>query len=322
MPFDKNATVVKGLRTLFNVGAVRDLTDGQLLERFASDYGEAAELAFAVLVERHGAMVLRVCRSVLPDVYDAEDAFQATFLVLVKKARGLWVRDSLGPWLHQVAYRTASQGRLAAARRRRHEQQAAAQRVESRSVKHDDLAGLVHEEIERLPERFRAPLVLCDLEGSSHEQAARHLGWPIGTIKSRQARGRERLRDRLRRRGVAPNVGLLGSGPVITGPDPVVSPGLVECTTRSVVQFVTCQSAVRASTFALAQGVLRNMSLLRWTKAASALLVLGATISGAGMIAQRPAPERPRRRPRPRTISHRPARTTRPHFRSLPVVSR
>lgn len=115
MPFDKNATVVKGLRTLFNVGAVRDLTDGQLLERFASDYGEAAELAFAVLVERHGAMVLRVCRSVLPDVYDAEDAFQATFLVLVKKARGLWVRDSLGPWLHQVAYRTASQGRLAAA---------------------------------------------------------------------------------------------------------------------------------------------------------------------------------------------------------------
>ncbi len=96
------------LKTLFNVGVVRDLTDGQLLERFATDRGEAAELAFAVLVERHGPMVLRVCRSVLAGECDADDAFQATFLVLVKKARGLWVRDSLGPWLHQVAFRTAS----------------------------------------------------------------------------------------------------------------------------------------------------------------------------------------------------------------------
>ena len=105
---EKNSAVIKELQTLFNVGAVRELSDGQLLERFATDRGEPAELAFAVLVERHGPMVLRVCRGILADSADADDAFQATFLVLVGKARGLWVRDSLGPWLHQVACRAAS----------------------------------------------------------------------------------------------------------------------------------------------------------------------------------------------------------------------
>src|SRR4051794_35870395 len=102
MAMGKNAAVVRQLRTLFNVGAIRELTDGQLLERFATGRGESAELAFAVLLERHGPMVLRVCRGVLSDAHETEDAFQATFVVLVKKARGLWVRDSLGPWLHQV----------------------------------------------------------------------------------------------------------------------------------------------------------------------------------------------------------------------------
>ncbi len=108
MQCDQNTALVHELKTLFNVGVVRDLTDGQLLERFANDRSEAAELAFAVLVERHGPMVLRVCRSVLSGDFESDDAFQATFLVLVQKARGLWVRDSLGPWLHQVAFRTAS----------------------------------------------------------------------------------------------------------------------------------------------------------------------------------------------------------------------
>jgi HlyD family secretion protein len=293
MALDKHPGVVKELRTLFNVGAVRDLSDGQLLERFAADRGEPAELAFAVLVERHGPMVLRVCRSVVAVACDADDAFQATFLVLVRKARGLWVRDSLGPWLHQVAFRTASRARRAAALRRRHEERAAELRAEAHTVNRDDLGRLLHEEIEKLPERYRAPLVLCDLEGRSHEQAARHLGWPVGTIKSRQARGRERLRDRLRRRGLAPSVGLLGSGPFFTGSNPVVSPILVESTTRSVVQFVTCQTAVRASILSLAQGVLKAMSLTRGLKTASVLLVLGATASGVGIFAQRRAPAAP-----------------------------
>src|SRR5262249_38678784 len=135
------------------------------------------------------------------------DAFQATFLVLVKKARGLWVQDSLGPWLHQVAFRTASCARSAAARRRRHERAAAipvSAAIETdHPSHHHELKAVFHEEIERLAERYRAPLVLCDLEGRTHEQAARHLGWPVGTVKSRLSRGRERLRDRLIRRGFA-----------------------------------------------------------------------------------------------------------------------
>ena len=102
------SSVLSQIRLLMNFGSIGDLTDGQLLERFATGRGEAAELAFAALIERHGPMVWRVCRSVLTDPHDTQDAFQATFLVLVKKARGLWVKDSLGAWLHQVALRTAS----------------------------------------------------------------------------------------------------------------------------------------------------------------------------------------------------------------------
>ena len=135
-------------------------------------------------------MVLRVCRHALGDPNDAEDAFQATFLVLVRKARSLWVRDSLGPWLHRVAHRVATRARLSAARRREHERRAAAARP-TLAVERgdwDELVALLHEEIDRLPERCRVPVVLCDLQGLTHEQAARHLGWPVGTVKSRLAR--------------------------------------------------------------------------------------------------------------------------------------
>ena len=121
----RDSSVLSQIRSLMNVGSVVDLTDGQLLERFATGRGEASELAFATLVERHGPMVLRVCRGVLNNQHDTQDAFQATFLVLVKKARGLWVKDSLGAWLHQVAFRTASSALKDELRRRRHERRAA-----------------------------------------------------------------------------------------------------------------------------------------------------------------------------------------------------
>ncbi len=117
--------VLRQLGTLLAVGTAGELTDGQLLERFATHAGDGAEQAFATLVERHGPLVMRVCRGVLFDPNDVEDAFQATFLVLVQKARSLWVSDSLGPWLHQVALRTALCVRSAAARRQRHERVAA-----------------------------------------------------------------------------------------------------------------------------------------------------------------------------------------------------
>jgi RNA polymerase sigma factor (sigma-70 family) len=162
----KDGAVRRQFSTLFSVGAIRELTDGQLLERFATGRGEAAELAFEALVERHAAMVLRVCRAQRLDLHDAQDAFQATFLILVRKARGLWVQDSLGPWLHQVALRTALCARAAAARRRRHERQSAQMAV---TVDHQpdrtgiELERALHEEINRLPERYRVPIVLCDL---------------------------------------------------------------------------------------------------------------------------------------------------------------
>src|SRR4051812_43085786 len=186
--------VIRPIGSLLVAGAVGGLSDAQLLDWFATRRDDAAELAFAALLERHGPMVLRVCRAILRNNDDAEDAFQATFLVLVHKAGLLRVRESLGPWLHQVALRTASCARSARARRRRLERRAApapAQIVTADPP--DDVTDVVHDEVRRLPERNRAAVVLCLLEGMSPEQAARHLGWPVGTVHSRLARGRERL---------------------------------------------------------------------------------------------------------------------------------
>ena len=198
------------LRTLFALGAAGSLTDGQLLERFATRTGDPAELAFAALVERHGPMVLRVARATLGDEHSAHDAFQATFLILARKARSLWVRDSLGPWLHAVAFRVANHSRALEARRRRHEQAASGPEAhDPRDWSRDDLARAIHEEIDRLPEPYRAAIVTCHLEGLTQQEAAHRLGWPLGTLQSRLARGRQRLSDRLKRRDLAPSIAVL-----------------------------------------------------------------------------------------------------------------
>jgi RNA polymerase sigma factor (sigma-70 family) len=282
----KDGGALRRLRALYNVGAARELSDGQLLERFASGPGEVSELAFAALVERHGAMVLRVCRGVLSDPHEAQDAFQATFLVLVVKARGLWVRESLGPWLHQVAYRTASCARRSAALRRRHERRAAgAEKARAESV--DELGRALHEEVERLPTRYRLPVVLCDLEGRTHEQAARHLGWPVGTIKSRLSRGRDRLRDRLRRRGLAPE-----SAPPARpdGPAAMISPALIGATSRAAVRLISTRGYIEGPAALLAREVLRTMMMTRWLKIASVVLVLGAAGPAVELLAQKAGP--------------------------------
>jgi RNA polymerase sigma factor (sigma-70 family) len=199
---------LRDLGTLFQIGCTSPLPDRQLLERFLSSRDEAAEVAFAALMERHGPMVLRVCRGILDDPSDAEDAFQATFLVLVqKKAGALWVRDSLGPWLYGVACRVATRARADRARRKRHHGRFAeitppvASVGASADIAGDDGSRLIHEEVNRLPTHHRAPIVLCYLEGLTHDQAAETLGWPVGTVRSRLARARDRLRDRLERRG-------------------------------------------------------------------------------------------------------------------------
>lgn len=188
------------------------LSDEQLLQRFLRQGGEGADLAFRTLVVRHGPMVLGVCRNVLREAHDAEDAFQATFLVLARK--GKTIRDGrvVGRWLYEVAYRIAVRARSLAARRRAQERQTA----KMSSVTHEfdremnDLLPLIHEEINRLPENYRTPVALCYLEGKTHEEAAALLEWPLGTVKGRLSRAREVLRSRLSRRGVTLTAALIG----------------------------------------------------------------------------------------------------------------
>jgi RNA polymerase sigma factor (sigma-70 family) len=287
----ESAILLRQVRTLFAVGTVGGLTDGELLERYKTSDGEMAEPAFAALVERHGSMVLRVCRVVLRDEHEARDAFQATFLILVRKAGTLRVRDSLGPWLHQVALRVASCTRSGIARRQRHERMAG-ELAAARSPEgpdHGDLKAVLHEEIDRLPERLRAPVVLCFLEGLTREQAARRLGWPLGTVQSRLARGRDRLRDRLTRRGLAPAVALSratfsGGAVVAQVPGELINP-LIRAATHFAAGNAAPAEVVSAAILALTEGVLTTMMLTKLKMAGIALLLIGLAATGAGLWA-------------------------------------
>src|ERR1700677_2552265 len=166
MASNLSGTNLRTMRALFTAGTVGGLTDGQLLERFTNRDGDGAELAFASLVERHGPMVLRVCRTVLRDAHEAEDAFQATFLILALKAGSIRGRESLTSWLYSVAYNVAATGRSSSVRRRSHELESGRARPVSYTENNqDDLGPSIHEELGRIPERYRAVLVLCYLEG-------------------------------------------------------------------------------------------------------------------------------------------------------------
>ena len=286
MKTKKDGSALRQLNTLFNLGVIGALTDGQLLERFSTGRGETAELAFAALVERHGAMVMRVCLALLTDPHDAQDAFQATFLILVKKARSLWVKDSLSPWLYQVAFRTASCARSAAARRRKHERGKAEWAANFDA--HEDRAcpereRVLHEEINRLPERYRVPIVLCDLEGHTCEEAARRMGRPVGTVKSWRSRGRERLRGRLTRLGLAP-VAVLGA--VISADTAIAAESRLKAeeTLRFAVHILSDRMTtgeVSASVRMLVNGVIKNMLLGKLRTIATTIFAL--TFFGAGL---------------------------------------
>jgi len=310
----RDGAIIGPLRTLYNIGIIGDLTDGQLLERFATDTGEGAELAFAALVERHEAMVWRVCLAILRNEHEAQDAFQATFLVLVRKARSLWVRDSLGPWLHQVAWRTASYLRTSVLRRRKQEgrcaEREAARCCEPETAVDLDRDAAVHEEVNRLPEKYRAPVVLCDLQGRTHQEAARCLGWPIGTVKSRQAQGRKLIRDRLVRRGL----GVAGAGVVVESSTPTTAAATPKQVARSTASAAMQQSArlgpgiaTSAHVLVLTQGVLRAMLWIRVRFVAVASLAVAIAFSGAGIYvcgSQEPAPKEAQRVTKiPRTTS-------------------
>jgi RNA polymerase sigma factor (sigma-70 family) len=181
------------------------LSDEQLLDWFLNRTDESAEAAFRAIVVRHGPMVLGVCRHILNQLQDAEDAFQATFLVLARKAGSIRDRRVLARWLYEVAYRIAMRARTNGVRRRTHERQGGEMAATVSVDNHGwiELRPVLHEEINRLPEKYRAPVILCYLEGKTNEEVAALLQWPVGTVKGRLSRARDLLRSRLSRRGLA-----------------------------------------------------------------------------------------------------------------------
>ena len=299
MSIKPNRTVVRHMSTLFEAGVVGGLTDGQLLERFAARGGAGAEAAFAALVERHGSMVLRVCRGILRDDHAAEDAFQATFLVLARKGGSLWVRDSVGPWLHRVTRRIAIHARAAADRRKAAEQRAAAMTSERRrgDSREHDLGPILDEEIDRLPDHYRMPVILCDLEGASYEEAARHLGCAVGTLKSRLARARERLRDRLTGRGVVPAPEGLGFVLATRPAEAAVPVALMKSTVLAAARSVATSAAmggmVPPLVVELTEGALKSMRLNMMMKIGGFVVASGVAMSGAGLLAARAPGEQP-----------------------------
>jgi RNA polymerase sigma factor (sigma-70 family) len=201
MTRDPTARSLRDVRSLFGGGTLAGLGEGELLDRFLS---RRDEVAFEELLNRHGAMVLGVCRRWLMHTDDIDDAFQATFLILIRKASSLRNRDLLGPWLHGVAYRVAVRARAHSARRNAIHPLPLTVEPSTCDVpgrlEQLELQCALDEEITRLPEKHRRAVILCFLEGRTHEDAARELGWPLGTVKSRLAWARDRLRDRLARR--------------------------------------------------------------------------------------------------------------------------
>jgi RNA polymerase sigma factor (sigma-70 family) len=294
--------VARQIQTLFEGGTVTGLTDGQLLERFAARRGQEAEPAFAALVARHGPMVLSVCRGLLGNSHDAEDAFQATFLVLAHKAGTLRRPDLLGPWLHGVAHHTARRLKDKNVRRLRHEAEAAmagpgpsGEGGADRLATREEIEAL-HEEVERLPERYRVAVVLCDLQGLTHEEAARRLGRPVGTISARVSRARERLRSRLTRRGLALPAGVIASAMATNSASAM--PVALTASTIKVAMMTTASAGLAAGTVpatvaTLARGVLGSMTLVNLKLILTAFFVAGAVAAG-GTAFVRQSREAPR----------------------------
>jgi RNA polymerase sigma factor (sigma-70 family) len=271
---------------------VREASDAELLGRFARSRDPDA---FAALVTRHGPMVLGVCRRLLIDAHDAEDAFQATFLVLVRKAGAIGDRDLLAPWLYGVARRTAAKARCRAARRRLHEEPLVDLPLASPETPDAaDLRRVLDEEVSRLPARYRAPFILCYLEGKSNEEAARTLGCPRGTVKSRLAWARQRLRGRLTHRGLVLSTGLLASA--LAGEASAVCARLSGATVLAAQQYAMkglSGGTISASVAVLTRGVLHAMFLSRLSMTAGLSLVLLLTGVAAGFLITTPPPAAP-----------------------------
>ena len=295
MPNDAK-TAPGGVQTLWNSDRAAEKTDGELLHQFLSETDDRAEGAFATLVERHGPIVHRVCRDILGNRDQAQDAAQAVFLVLARKARSIRKPESLGPWLHGVSLRVARRSRVEAARQRAAERRKVEimdQRGHADSGPETiDYADL-HDEIDRLPEKYRQPIVLCYMQGLTQPQAAQKLGWPLGTVQIRLHRGRERLRSRLSRA----SVGLIAMpGSELTSALSLTASVLerewTETTARAAVRFAAGKATVglvAPSVTGLASSVLSAMLLdslkiLTVFVIATLLAATGLALAGARRI--------------------------------------
>jgi len=302
MTVGSSAAILRDIQTLFEAGTAGGLSDRQLLERFAARRDASSEAAFEGLVLRHGPMVLRVCRNVLRDRAAAEDAFQATFLVLVRRKDSIRRLESVGGWLYGVACRVAARAQVEAARRRATEQRAALRAIEvvDPTDGHElDGAGLgpvVQEEVRRLPGKYRAVVALCYWEGLTHEQAAAQLGCPLGTVRSRLARARGLLHRRLTRRGLAPLAGVVAasfdsaSARAVASRLGSVPPELVHATIRAAAQVAAGQAMARVASgvvVSLVQRLVWSMTMIKINSVVVGVILVGLTGYGVGLAAQR-----------------------------------
>lgn len=258
------------------------LTDGQLLELFLAQQDEDA---FAALVQRHGPMVLGVCRRIVGNDADAEDAFQATFIVLVRKASSIQPRERVGNWLYGVAYRTALMLRTSNRKRQQREQslEDSLPAAVSAAEPEADWQPLLDHEISRLPDKYRLPVVLCELEGRSRKDAARQLNLPEGTLSSRLATARKRLSQRLRRRGLLLSTGLLPLVPT-AALSTSLSVGVLTAARRVAAGQALPAELLSSQTISLTRGVLMRMYAAKLKMIAGLVLLLGLGLLGVGML--------------------------------------
>src|SRR5579871_2464202 len=270
------------------------VADAVLLSRWIE---KRDEVAFAALVARHGPMVLGVCQRIFGDAHEAEDSFQATFLILARKAASLRRPEALACWLHGVASRLAWKCRAAARRRASHQRVLAAEPADSRPDPLDlltvrEMLGLIDTEIRALREAYRLPVVLCDLEGRTQEEAAAMLGWTTGSLRNRLVRGRARLKARLARRGLVLAAGIAlplipaALAASLPAAGPVGTPQLIASVTQAAVRFSTGSLATDLSSSAaeLAKQGLRGLMLSRVKLAAAAVLTMTVFMAGAGLL--------------------------------------
>ncbi len=287
------AVLFKQIDRLYRDGTFTAQSDGQLLDRYLSYRDEGA---FEAIVDLHGPMVLSLCRRFLRDPRDIEDAFQATFLILARKAGSIRQREVLSSWLYGVAYRIAVRARSEVLNRRSVETGVPLLNdpADVASRDEDEIGPVLDQELSRLPEKYRAPIVLCYLKEQTHDQAAAELRWPVGTVRSRLARGRELLRQRLTRRGCSPATAMLGAGPgfSIQSFTASVSQPLAQATVAAAGRYLwgvssgagpaaltfSSSSYLSGSATALAQGMLTTMAL-------SQIKLISAGVTAVALLA-------------------------------------